>query len=168
MNNNTGFVNLGVSHDTAEFSVESISRWWETVGRHTFPHAKKLMITCDCGGSNGYRVRLWKYGHSEFAKRTGLIIHVSHFPQGTSKWNKIEHRLFCYISANWQGKPLIDIKTIVNLIGSTTTSTGLRVICQADESEYKLSQKVSDVQFRSINLIKIQPFESWNYIIMPN
>ena len=88
LNKKTGFVNLGVSLDTAEFSVESISRWWETVGRHTFPHAKKLMITCDCGGSNGYRVRLWKYGLSEFAKRTGLIICVSHFPQGTSKWNK--------------------------------------------------------------------------------
>lgn len=168
LNNNTGFVNLGVSHDTAEFSVESISRWWETVGRHTFPHAKKLMITCDCGGSNGYRVRLWKYGLSEFAKRTGLIIHVSHFPQGTSKWNKVEHRLFCYISANWQGKPLIDIKTIVELIGSTTTTTGLKVICRADDSEYKLSQKVSETQFKSISLVKIQPFENWNYIIMPN
>ena len=167
LNNNTGFVNLGVSHDTAEFSVESISRWWETVGKHTFPNAKKLMITCDCGGSNGYRVRLWKYGLSEFAKRTGLELHVSHFPQGTSKWNKVEHRLFCYISANWQGKPLIDIKTIVELIGSTTTSTGLKVICQMDEREYKLSQKVSEAQLKSINLIKIQPFENWNYIIMP-
>ena len=139
LNNNTGFVNLGVSHDTAEFSVESISRWWETVGKHTFPNAKKLMITCDCGGSNGYRVRLWKYGLSEFAKRTGLELHVSHFPQGTSKWNKVEHKLFYYITANWQGKPLIDIKTIVELIGSTTTTTGLKVIYQADEREYKLS-----------------------------
>ena len=167
LNDNTGFVNLGVSHDTAEFSVESISRWWETVGKHTFSNARKLMITCDCGGSNGYRVRLWKYGLSEFAKRTGLELHVSHFPQGTSKWNKVEHRLFCYISANWQGKPLIDIKTIVELIGSTTTLTGLKVICQADERECKLSQKVSEAQLKSINLIKIQPFENWNYIIMP-
>ena len=144
INSNTGFVNLGTSHDTAEFAVESISRWWETIGKNTFPESKRLMITCDCGGSNGYRLHLWKYQLAQFAQRTGLTIHVSHFPPGTSKWNKVEHRLFCYITKNWQGQPLVDIQTAVNLIGSTTTSAGLKVICKADYNDYPLSKKVSD------------------------
>jgi hypothetical protein len=122
LNSNVGFVNVGTSRDTAEFAVESISRWWEVVGKHTFPNATKLLITCDCGGSNGYKVKLWKYQLQQFANRTGLEIHVSHFPPGTSKWNKVEHRLFCFISKNWQGKPLVDIDTAVNLISATTTA----------------------------------------------
>lgn len=165
INSNTGFVNLGTSHDTAEFAVESISRWWETIGKNTFPKSKRLMITCDCGGSNGYRLHLWKYQLAQFAQRTGLSIHVSHFPPGTSKWNKVEHRLFCYITKNWQGRPLIDIQTAVNLIGSTTTSSGLKVICRADYNDYPLSKKVSDEDYHSIPIDKINPFGNWNYII---
>ena len=167
LNNNTGFVNVGVSHDTSEFAVESISRWWETVGKHTFPNQNKIYITCDSGGSNGCRVRMWKYQLQQFADRTGLEIEVSHFPRGTSKWNKVEHRLFCYITKNWQGKPLVDVQTAVDLIGSTTTTTGLKVVCVRDDTEYRLKRKVSDVDFEAINISKIQPFEAWNYKITP-
>jgi hypothetical protein len=167
LNNNTGFVNVGTSHDTSEFAVESISRWWETVGKHTFPEQRKIYITCDSGGSNGCRVRMWKYQLQQFADRTGLEVEVSHFPRGTSKWNKVEHRLFCYISKNWQGKPLVDVQTAVDLIGSTTTTTGLQVICVRDDTEYKLKKRVSDDDFESIKLTKIPPFESWNYTILP-
>jgi len=167
LNNNTGFVNVGTSHDTSEFAVESISRWWETVGKHTFPSCSKIYITCDSGGSNGYRARMWKYQLQEFANRVGLEIEVSHFPRGTSKWNKVEHRLFCYISANWKGKPLVDVQTAVDLIGSTKTTTGLEVICVRDDTEYKLARKVSDEDFESISIDKVPPFETWNYIITP-
>jgi hypothetical protein len=163
LNHNIGFVNVGTSSDTAEFAAESISRWWETVGKHTFPLAAKLMITCDCGGSNGNRARLWKYQLSQLAKRIGVEIHVSHFPPGTSKWNKVEHRLFCYISRNWQGKPLADIETAINLIGSTTTSAGLKVICQRDDTVYELAKEVSDKDFESIKIKRIAPFGNWNY-----
>ena len=168
LNNNTGFVNVGVSHDTSEFAVESISRWWETVGKRTFLDCKKIYITCDSGGSNGYRVRMWKYQLQQFANRTGLEIEISHFPRGTSKWNKVEHRLFCYISKNWQGKPLVDVQTAVDLIGSTKTTTGLEVICMRDDTEYKLARKVSDKEFESIAIDKIQPFTDWNYKILPS
>ena len=168
LNDNTGFVNVGVSHDTSEFAVESISRWWETVGKHTFPGKKKIYINCDCGGSNGYRRRMWKYQLQEFVDRTSLEIEVSHFPPGTSKWNKVEHRLFCYISKNWQGKPLVDVQTAIDLIGSTRTSTGLEVICVRDDTEYQLARKVSDEDFETINITKLQPFASWNYMILPH
>ena len=167
LNNNTGFVNVGTSHDTSEFAVESISRWWETVGKRTFPDQQKIYITCDSGGSNGSRVRMWKYQLQQFADRTGLELEVSHFPTGTSKWNKVEHRLFCYISKNWQGQPLVDVQTAVDLIGSPTTATGLNVICVRDDTEYKLKKKVSDDDFESININKIPPFDSWNYTISP-
>lgn len=168
LTNNTGFVNVGTSHDTSEFAVESISRWWETVGKHTFPEKCKIYITCDSGGSNGYRVRMWKYQLQEFANRTGLEIEVSHFPRGTSKWNKVEHRLFCYISTNWKGKPLVDVQTAVELIGSTKTTTGLGVICVRDDTEYELKKKVSDDDFEKISINKIPPFKAWNYIILPS
>ena len=167
INNNIGFVNVGTSHDTSEFAVESISRWWETLGKHTFPSAKILYITCDCGGSNGNRVKMWKYQLQQFANRTQLEIQVSHFPPGTSKWNKIEHRLFCYITKSWQGKPLIDVQTAIDLIGATRTTTGLKVICVQDDTEYELAKKVSDEDFATINLEKIAPFESWNYRVFP-
>jgi hypothetical protein len=168
VNDNTAFVNLGTSHDTSEFAVESINRWWGTVGYHNLPKAKKLYINCDSGGSNGNRVRLWKYQLQQFANRTGLEIYVSHFPRGTSKWNKIEHRLFCYITKNWAGRPLIDIETVVNLISNTTTETGLSVICERDDNIYPLKQKVSDEDFEAINIRKIFPFGEWNYIIYPD
>ena len=167
LNNNTGFVNVGTNHDTSEFAVESISRWWETVGKYTFPNANKIYINCDSGGSNGYRRRMWKYQLQQFADRTGLEIEVSHFPPGTSKWNKVEHRLFCYISKNWQGQPLVDVQTAIDLIGSTRTTTGLEVICVRDDTEYELAVKVSDKDFNSINIDKILPFVSWNYKILP-
>ena len=165
LNHNIGFVNVGTSRDTAEFAVESIVRWWETVGKHTFPKAKKLLITCDCGGSNGYRNHLWKYQLCQFAQQTGLEIHVSHFPPGTSKWNKVEHRLFCYISKNWQGKPLIDIETAIELIGSTTTTTGLKVICKRDDTVYELAKKISEEDFLALPFVPIAPFGEWNYWI---
>jgi len=164
-NDNTGFVNIGTSHDTSDFAVESISRWWFTVGQYTFPNATKLLITCDCGGSNGYRTRLWKLRLSQLAQRIGIDIYVCHFPPGTSKWNKVEHRLFCYISKNWQGKPLISVETAINLIGSTTTAKGLKVTCQRDDTVYELAQTVSDEDFYSIPLGKIPPMESWNYVL---
>lgn len=167
LNNNTGFVNVGTSHDTGEFAVESISRWWESVGKHTFTNSNKIYITCDSGGSNGCRVRMWKYQLQQFANRTGLEIEVSHFPCGTSKWNKVEHRLFCYISKNWQGKPLVDVQTAVDLIGSAKTTSGLEVICIRDDTDYELAQKVSDEDFEAINIDKIKPFETWNYKIFP-
>ena len=165
VNNNVGFVNVGTSHDTSEFAVESISRWWEAVGKHTFPAAKKLYITCDCGGSNGNRARMWKYQLQQFADRTRLEVVVSHFPRGASKWNKVEHRLFCYITKNWQGQPLVDVQTAIDLIGATCTTTGLKVICVRDDTEYELAKKVSDEDFAKINLVAIAPFESWNYRI---
>lgn len=168
MNDNTGFVNLGTDHDTAEFASESILRWWEAVGKNTFPDAKKLYITADSGGSNGVRVRLWKYELQQIADYTGLELHISHYPSGTSKWNKVEHRLFCYISKNWQGKPLIDIETIVSLISSTTTNKGLKVICKVDENHYELKRKVSDEEMDSICLERCEPLGYWNYIIRPH
>lgn len=167
LNNNTGFINLGTSHDTAEFAGASVLGWWECVGKHTFPDATRLYITCDCGGSNGNRLHMWKYELSKIADITGLEIHVSHYPSGTSKWNKIEHRLFCYISKNWQGQPLVDIETVVSLIGSTTTTKGLSVICRVDENHYDLGVKVSDAIFNTLN-IEYLNMGQWNYIIRPS
>ena len=164
-NNNTGFVNVGTSHDTADFAVESITRWWYCVGKHTFPQATKLLITCDCGGSNGYKNRLWKFRLAHLAAQTGLDIHGCHFPPGTSQWNKVEHRLFCYISKHWQGKPLIDVETAISLIGSTTTATGLNVICQRDDAVYETAQSVSDEEYESIPLTHLAPCGSWNYVL---
>ncbi|MCL1982498.1 MAG: ISAzo13 family transposase [Clostridiales bacterium] len=166
VNCNVGFVNVGTSHDTSEFAVESISRWWETVGKRTFPGKTKVYINCDCGGSNGNRARMWKYQLQQFVDRTGLEVEVSHFPRGASKWNKVEHRLFCYITKNWQGKPLVDVQAAVDLIGSTRTTTGFEVICVRDDTEYELAKKVSDEDFASINIVRIAPCESWNYKIL--
>lgn len=168
VNSNLGFVNVGTSCDTSEFAVESISRWWEVVGKQTFTHAKTLYITCDCGGSNGNRTKMWKYQLQQFANRTGLEVQISHFPPGTSKWNKVEHRLFCYITKNWQGKPLVDVQTAIDLIGATRTATGLKVVCVRDDTKYTLAKKVSDDDFATITLDRIAPFEEWNYRISPH
>ena len=167
LNNNTGFVNLGTSHDTAEFSVASIRAWWHTVGKNTFPNAEYLYICSDGGGSNSTRSRLFKLELANLAKETGLIIEVSHFPPGTSKWNKIEHRLFSYISRSWAGKPLVNIETAIKLIGSTTTKKGLRVICMPDYNEYKTGIKVEDELFDSIDIewISIGTGNKFNYRI---
>ena len=167
LNNNTGFVNLGTDHDTAEFAAESILRWWSAVGKNTFPDATKIYINCDNGGSNGSRLHLWKYELQQFANITGLEVNVSHFPPGTSKWNKIEHRLFCYISKSWQGQPLIDIETVVQLVSNTTTSKGLKVICQVDNNKYALKRKVSDEDYDKIRLVPGKTLGEWNYIIKP-
>jgi len=167
LNNNTGFVNVGTSKDTSEFAGESITRWWEIVGKHTFPNSTKIYINCDCGGSNSNRTHMWKYQLQQFANHTGLVVEVSHFPPGTSKWNKVEHRLFCYISKNWEGKPLVDVETAIDLIGSTSTTTGLEVICVRDDNVYELRRKVSKEDYDAILIDKTLPFKSWNYKISP-
>lgn len=167
LNDNTAFVNLGTSRDTSEFAVESISKWWNSVGIHSFPKAHKLLINCDCGGSNSYRTRLWKAELQQFANNSNLEIHVTHFPPGTSKWNKIEHKLFCFISKNWAGKPLVNIETVINLISNTSTSKGLKVICVPDDKVYLSGIKVDDIEFNLINISKILPHGDWNYIISP-
>lgn len=168
VNRNEGFVNLGTSKDTSEFAVESISRWWLTVGKNTYPNASRLYINCDGGGSNGARNKLFKFQMQEFANQSKLEVHVSHFPPGTSKWNKIEHRLFCYISSHWKGQPLISIEAIIELIGSTTTTAGLKVICVKDENTYEIGIKVKDSDFEKININKETTCPEWNYIISPN
>ena len=168
INKNEGFVNLGISKDTAEFAVESISRWWLSVGKNTYPNTTKLYINCDGGGSNGIRNKLFKLQLQEFANASNLEVHVSHFPPGTSKWNKIEHRLFCYISSNWKGQPLINVETIIDLIGSTTTTAGLKVICKRDENTYQIGIKVSDEDFDKINISRDLLCPDWNYVISPS
>ena len=167
INQNEGFVNLGISKDTAQFAVESILRWWQTLGKNTYPNATKILITPDAGGSNGYRVRLWKYQLQQFANITGLEVHVSHFPPGTSKWNKIEHRMFCYISKSWRGQPLISVETTVKLISSTTTTKGLKIVCIKDDNQYELGVKVSDDEFNLINIKNEVICSDWNYVIYP-
>jgi hypothetical protein len=167
INRNEGFVNLGVSHDTAEFAVESILRWWQTLGGKTYPYATRLYINSDNGGSNGSRVRLWKKQLQEFANISGLEIHVSHLPPGTSKWNKIEHKMFCYISKNWRGTPIVSIETVISLIANTTTSKGLKIICIKDDNKYELGTKVSDEELSGINMVKDKFHGDWNYIIRP-
>jgi len=165
---NEGFVNLGISKDTAEFAIESVSRWWLTVGKNTYPEARRLYVNCDGGGSNGARNRLFKLQLQEFADQSHIEVHISHFPPGTSKWNKIEHRLFCYISSNWRGQPLISIETIIDLIGSTTTTTGLKVICVKDDNSYEIGIKVSDADFEKINIVRAKTCPDWNYVICPS
>ena len=165
--NNEGFVCIGISHDTASFAVNSINTWWTEMGKERFPNASKLYITADGGGSNGSRNRLWKVELQAFADRTGLSVEVSHFPPGTSKWNKIEHRLFSYISKNWRGRPLETLEIIVNLIGSTTTTKGLKVKCSVDPNEYKTGVKITEEELKGVNIIRNDFHGEWNYVIMP-
>jgi hypothetical protein len=162
-----GWVSVGVNHDTAAFAVQTIRYWWRQLGRKAYPRARSLLITADSGGSNGARVRLWKWELQKLATETGLTISVSHLPPGTSKWNKIEHRLFSFISQNWRGKPLLTHATIVNLIGATTTSTGLRVRCMLDRRDYPKKIVVSDNQMATINLVPHKFHGDWNYTIKP-
>lgn len=164
---NTGFVNVGTDHDTGEFAVASIRGWWQAEGRHLYPNAKKLLITADGGGSNGYRLRLWKFELQKLADEIGLEICVCHFPPGTSKWNKIEHRLFSFISSNWRGEPLRDYETVVNLISRTTTAKGLKVTCRLDRQKYVKGRKISDQEMKQLKL-KLNTFHGeWNYSISP-
>lgn len=165
--NNAGFVNVGTDHDTATFAVASIRRWWQTQGKKAYPDAKRLLITADCGGSNGARLRLWKWELQRLADEFQIPVSVCHFPPGTSKWNKVEHRLFSFISSNWRGEPLTDYETIVNLISNTTTSTGLKVSCKLDRRKYPTGRKISDDEFASIQLVRDDFHGDWNYTIRP-
>jgi len=167
IDHNRGWINLGVDSDTAEFAVESIRQWWKNIGKQSYSHAKSLTITADSGGSNSSRARLWKYELQQFANETGLQIRVRHFPPGTSKWNKIEHRLFSFITQNWRGKPLISHAVIINLIASTTTRTGLKVDCRLDTNKYATGKKISDNNYNKINLTPEKFHGDWNYSINP-
>ncbi|MDR3714440.1 MAG: ISAzo13 family transposase [Puia sp.] len=165
---NAGWVNVGTDHDTAAFAVESIRRWWSTMGQEAYPDATRLLITADGGGSNGSRVRLWKTELQRLATETGLVVSVCHLPPGTSKWNKIEHRLFSYISQNWRGKPLVSHEVIVNLIASTTTRSGLTVRCGIDTNMYPKGIKITDEELLQVNIIRDEFHGEWNYEIHPN
>jgi transposase len=162
---NEGWVSVGIDHDTAEFAVESIRRWWREMAQPIYPKAKRLLITADCGGSNGYRVRLWRTQLQQLADDIGLTLEVCHFPPGTSKWNKIEHRMFCHITNNWRGRPLLSRETVVNLIGSVTTAQGLRVRAALDESPYEAGIKVSDEELAAVRIERDAFHGEWNYRI---
>jgi hypothetical protein len=164
---NQGWVNVGIDHDTAQFAVSSIRSWWQHLGRDRYRHATRLQITADCGGSNGNRVRLWKVELQSLADETGLEIAVCHLPPGTSKWNRIEHRLFSYITINWRGKPLHSLETIINLIAGTTTATGLEVYARLDEGSYPDKIRVPDSEIRAVNLHGDAFHPEWNYTIKP-
>jgi Rhodopirellula transposase DDE domain len=165
--NNVGWVSVGTDHDTAAFAVNAIRRWWRTMGKKRHPKAKRLMITADGGGSNGYRVRLWKVELQKLADELKLPITVCHLPPGTSKWNKIEHRLFSFITINWRGKPLRSYRTIVQLIAATTTDAGLKVRAELDENKYPKGIKVSDLQMAAVNLTRHSFHGDWNYTVSP-
>jgi hypothetical protein len=164
---NEGWVSVGVDHDTAEFAAESIRSWWREMGRERYPKARRLLITADGGGSNGVRVRLWKKALQALATSLELEIHVCHFPPGTSKWNKIEHRMFCQITQNWRGRPLTSRQVVVNLIGQTTTKTGLRIKAALDEKTYPTKQQVSDAEMAAIKITRHGFHGEWNYHISP-
>ena len=165
---NAGFVNVGTDHDTGAFAVASIRGWWRFEGRRIYPEAKTILITADGGGSNGWRLWLWKLELQNFADQTGLCVSVCHFPPGTSKWNKIEHRLFSFISSNWRGQPLRDYETVVQLIARTTTAKGLKVTCRLDRRRYPTGREVSKAEMARVNLERNTFHGEWNYIIKPN
>lgn len=167
MRRNTGFVNVGTDHNTGEFAVASIRGWWHFEGRRLYPGAQRLLITADGGGSNGYRLRLWKWELQKLADATGLSLQVCHFPPGTSKWNKVEHRLFSFITSNWRGEPLRDYETVVRLIAGTTTAKGLTVTCRLDRRNYPPGRKISDEQMAEVHLTPQAFHGEWNYIIQP-
>ena len=164
---NQGWVSVGITHDTAEFAVESIRRWWREMGQPLYPAAQHLLITADCGGSNGYRVRLWKVELQKLADELAMVIQVCHFPPGTSKWNKIEHRMFCHITENWRGRPLVSREVVVNLIGNTTTTEGLHIQAQLDEKDYPAGLKVSDQQLAALAMERDDFHGEWNYRLKP-
>ena len=164
---NNGWVNLGISHDTAAFAVESIRRWWHALGAARYPTARRLLITADCGGSNGNRVRLWKRELQVLADELRIEITVNHLPPGTSKWNRIEHRLFAFITMNWRAKPLVSYLVIIQLIASTTTNTGLTVACQLDANAYEKGIKIPDAEMAALNLKPASFHGEWNYTIAP-
>ena len=165
---NKGWVSIGIDHDTAEFAANTIKTWWTKMGKSYYPHAQKLLITADGGGSNSSRSRLWKKELQKISNEIGLQLEVCHFPPATSKWNKIEHRLFSYIAQNWRGKPLLSYEIIVNLIGSTTTTKGLKVTCELNKNKYEIGIKVTDKEMKSINIKRNDFHGEWNYIVSPN
>jgi hypothetical protein len=167
LSSNQGWVSVGVDHDTARFAVEAIRRWWGKMGSQRYPSAHKLLITADGGGSNGSRCRLWKVALQDLASQLGLTIHVCHFPPGTSKWNKIEHRMFCHITQNWRGKPLVSHDIIINLIASTATKTGLKIRAELDRGSYPAGVTVADEELASVNLKRATFHGDWNYAIRP-
>jgi transposase len=164
---NRGFVNVGTDHDTATFAVASIRAWWRSEGCKAYPNSKRILITADAGGSNGSRLRLWKWELQRFANELQLPIFVCHFPPGTSKWNKVEHRLFSFISSNWRGEPLVDYETVVNLISGTTTVTGLKVACRLDKRKYPIGRKISQAEWEAIRITRDKFHGDWNYSIHP-
>jgi transposase len=164
---NEGWVSVGITHDTAEFAVQSIRRWWLEMGRPLYPNARRLLITADCGGSNGYRVRLWRVQLQQLADELGFAVQVCHLPPGTSKWNKIEHRLFCHITNNWRGRPLLTREVVVNLIGSVTTAQGLKVRAELDKNVYDAGIKVSDADLAAVAIERDEFHGEWNYRIVP-
>jgi hypothetical protein len=164
---NRGWVSVGVDHDTARFAVAALRRWHERTGAAAFPEARGVLITADGGGSNGVRNRLWKVALQEWADESGWAVTVCHFPPGTSKWNKIEHRLFCHITGNWQGRPLVSVETVVQLIANTTTQAGLVVEAEADTNKYPVGIKVSDEQLHAVRLFPDRFHGEWNYTIRP-
>jgi hypothetical protein len=168
IDHNRGFVNVGTDHDTAAFAVASIRGWWRHEGRRLYPAAKELLITADAGGSNGPRLRLWKLELQILADDTGVSITVCHFPPGTSKWNKVEHRLFSFISSNWRGEPLRDYETIVKLISRTATTKGLTVTCRLDRRRYPTGRKVTNQEMQRLNLVRHKFHGEWNYTIRPS
>ena len=165
---NNGWVSVGVDHDTASFAAESVRRWWERMGRHAYPDAKRLLVTADAGGSNGPRNRLWKVELQRVADATGLEVSVCHFPPGTSKWNKIEHRMFCWITENWRGRPLVSREAVVELIANTTTRGGLSIRAELDENEYPTGVKVSDEELAGVRIRRSAFHGDWNYMVSPN
>ena len=165
---NEAWVSVGISSDTAEFAVESIRRWWKRLGHRPYPEAKRLLITADSGGSNSSRSRLWKTELQKLSNQLDLEVEVCHFPPGTSKWNKIEHRLFCHVTRNWQGKPLESYEIIVNLIGSTKTTSGLKVYAKLDPNRYEKGRGVTDDELAAVNLQPAKFHGEWNYTIKPN
>ena len=165
---NVGWVSIGISSDTAEFAVNSIRSWWLEMGKETYGACQEIMVTADCGGSNGNRVKLWKFELQKFANEIGKSIAVCHFPPGTSKWNKIEHKMFCQISQNWRARPLIDLETIVELIGNTTTTTGLKIKTKVDFMTYEKGKKISSKELKTINITPSDFHGEWNYTIHPN
>lgn len=166
--NNKGWVSVGIDHDTSEFAANTIKTWWTKMGKSYYPNAQKLLITADGGGSNSSRSRLWKKELQKLSNETGLQLEVCHFPPATSKWNKIEHRLFSYIAQNWRGKPLLSYEIIVNLIGSTTTTKGLKVTCELNKNKYEIGIKVTDKEMKSINIKRNDFHGEWNYIVSSN
>jgi hypothetical protein len=164
---NEGWVSVGIDHDTAEFAVQTIRRWWFEMGQPLYPKSKRLLITADCGGSNGYRVRQWRMQLQHLADEIGLVVQVSHFPPGTSKWNKIEHRMFCHITNNWRGRPLLTRQIVVQLIGSVTTEQGLRVRAELDENVYDAGVKVTDDELAAMAIERDKFHGEWNYRIRP-